>query len=1343
MPIEQAATYVSQPDTTPLDVDKHIPNGIDDAALPDRSKPKEAFLGAKQRSMNTGQYPTTPRSQKSGHGNSKSCPPGKPKPSPGKDMVKKPPKSGRDMCILSDFFVPKTGKAGTPRGPLRRAGMPNAAAQNKFSPGDPSRISGLAKDVPMIDVDKVIAEEEKQACERALAEMIREQAEAVQSIRDAGEKWSTHMPVSRRNEIENLAIQFLLSMNSTLCFFTVALRMIGFAPWKDSLVATDVRQSAVVAISKGWYVALDHFSAYPFTRAELALAAGSYLGQITPTISEDATVALRTIVECLPIACDSFFTKVRLCCPFCGAEAQGAAPIFCTAVTWKDDKWIDLKTTLQQARPFISSVPPDWHAPACRRNDAEATHEKLGLWVYLEFRPYPLYDAFFPPLSETAPLLSDTSLRDQGLELKGLVCSNLEDGKDRHYWFIEYEHGHLRGAYDSLKGLQRVTSELYKSLSVTGLLLVRTTKKKPTLRTGELDAAAGQLTQVERRPKPIHVAGRSASQQQRKALMPKPFNSKSSGAKPLTYVSNHAASILGKSAEGTPQKTASKSPSGKGDPTKRAHKPYVKSFEISPKGARRTHSVRKGHGKRYTEFQVSSNAITEQGADKARAVATEDNGDTARGENVSQPSQEIISPQNQGHQDHIESFEGDEHRKPSPSDPISLFSSPENELLPRGSGKRSFEEVDRGSRESEHGSLEDQLRRDKGPPGQVLTDFPVPTEGFNHSTACPRAHVGGLYCNEGTNGPLPQCLSEQRNHITPSKAVKNPTNEVEQDSACLRAQVQSQFALGSAGGSTLRCPQESTNIGEERGVEPSGAGGDLPKYQEQNFRGYGVISLFDGVSSVVPLITKKFGYAPTVAILAENDTALRTVACAEFGYRADEQWGYTPQGTAALYLKDVHSLIANHCQVLRKVVEAYPNLKWIIAGGSPCQDLTFAGPHKRLLGLAGPNSRLFFVFLCVIFAIQQLCGPGAVRFLAENAASMLEFHYLAFCKLLNINPEPSDGYLWNPASIGYEITRRRNFFRNFNDCERITSPTRVFGKEYGPLIKRTGELIPLAPLLRTRATFPNGIVQASWTLYQPHALVWDYTYWGGKEAFTARLDVGPSNLPHCDWDAIVPPPFLESWQTFIALLESRSFQGSQIDTVVASLIPMMHTGAYHLPFRVLQIEEIVSLSGLQHQWSNVSLDDAELITETWIRNACGNCFHPDLVSSALGNNIALHEWVQNRTEGPKGVVADKKKAYEIFAQLCQQIEEEAQKRGSSRRLHLDKTLPSYEEPFDASVVANNSDSYFSATEQKGSKPGQPAKGLPHGLNPRQIHPAPALPRRVVKVTQRRGLSNTA
>ena len=149
-----------------------------------------------------------------------------------------------------------------------------------------------------------------------LAKEIQIQAEAAQLVRDAGEKWLSQIPNEKRNDIEKLAVQFLLAMDSTLCFFTVSLRMIALAPWKDSMVSIDVRQAAVVAISKGWFVKSELFPAYPFTRAELALAAGSYLGRITPNLADDATVAMRAIVELLPIACDGFFAQVSLACPF-------------------------------------------------------------------------------------------------------------------------------------------------------------------------------------------------------------------------------------------------------------------------------------------------------------------------------------------------------------------------------------------------------------------------------------------------------------------------------------------------------------------------------------------------------------------------------------------------------------------------------------------------------------------------------------------------------------------------------------------------------------------------------------------------------------------------------------------------------------------------------------------------------------------------------------------------------------------------------------------------------------------------------------------------------------------
>ena len=182
---------------------------------------------------------------------------------------------------------------------------------------------------------------------------------------------------------------------------------------------------------------------------------------------------------------------------------------------------------------------------------------------------------------------------------------------------------------------------------------------------------------------------------------------------------------------------------------------------------------------------------------------------------------------------------------------------------------------------------------------------------------------------------------------------------------------------------------------------------------------------------------------------------------------------------------------------------------------------TFAGLYKGLLDLAGPCSRLFFVFVCIIFTVQQLCGPQAVRFLAENAASMLEMHYSAFCRLLSIDPTLPDKYLWNPSDFGYQITRRRNFFRNYDDFESIHSTTLVFGEPLWPAVKAEWGNCPFAPCFEPGTRFPIESY-APWTLYQSHALVWNYDFWNGKANFAKLIAVGTKNIPQCQWEVIIP-----------------------------------------------------------------------------------------------------------------------------------------------------------------------------------------------------------------------------
>ena len=83
----------------------------------------------------------------------------------------------------------------------------------------------------------------------------------------------------------------------------------------------------------------------------------------------------------------------------------------------------------------------------------------------------------------------------------------------------------------------------------------------------------------------------------------------------------------------------------------------------------------------------------------------------------------------------------------------------------------------------------------------------------------------------------------------------------------------------------------------------------------------------------------------------------------------------------------------------------------------------------------------------------------------------------------------------------------------------------LFNDRIGPLVDSSGRSIPFAPLLRARTTLPYGIVCSSWTLYQPHALVWDYGYWGTRQEFGRQAGKLVNKLPNFQWERIIPPPF--------------------------------------------------------------------------------------------------------------------------------------------------------------------------------------------------------------------------
>lgn len=195
---------------------------------------------------------------------------------------------------------------------------------------------------------------------------------------------------------------------------------------------------------------------------------------------------------------------------------------------------------------------------------------------------------------------------------------------------------------------------------------------------------------------------------------------------------------------------------------------------------------------------------------------------------------------------------------------------------------------------------------------------------------------------------------------------------------------------------------------------------------------------------------------------------------------------------------------------------------------------------------------------------------------------------------------------------------------------------------------------------------------------------------------------------------------------------------------------MFHSEAYILPLRILKEQEVIQLSGLHDFWHNVSLSDAELVPEAFLRNVCGNCFHPNLVSSALGNNSLLRAWAKGEVAGPDKYVMNQTEAYSVFSTLCEQIEREAKTKGRSKKVQLDKTLPPYEvlSNVDRATVATNTSHVKTSEGEKST--GQPAVGLhqramnystgfpvDQRVHPQasHIHPPPVLLPKKVKVTK--------
>ena len=1129
-----------------------------------------------------------------------------------------------------------------------------------------------------------------------LCHMLEQEEEQDKSLRfglvsDAVQKWCSNMVPARKESIIHLGEKFLKDLNSTICYLAVAYRILSKACWTRPMICIDVRQAAMYAISKGWFVKCDNFKHYPFTRAEFAIAAGSYLGHIPAGKPEDPFYALKVVIDALPEQCSQLFSKGTARCVHCGAFCEVSIPSVTSRINWAMRDWKGLEQMLESSDPIPWMHVTGWHKETCNRSDHIANVNKWGQWVLTEFCVSDLMQ--LPTLQDTLHKQWNSELQSETTHIGGFICSEIDPASDAplHYWFVETEPHKPPFVYDSLQGLHQLTQELAKKLKVYGALLHCEQRFPAVLRTDQLDEVAGVVPARLRTSKTIKVVGRQQAEKIRSFLY------KEHGVRKKKSTRNYAS-------------TAKKeiNPKGSSDLNNQNSKVKVHQGGLSKTTRSRSMNNRLSGKSNFKQCPTKHN----QKNNPERKGSTPDQGKLSA---LFQRQQEVRRAiQTPIPDDPIED-PIEEVSDADPTTPTRKRSNCNEEHITRGDEKEKMQ-----AEEDKHSTVlfgkadSTDLLGFHGPDWHVETkagDTVKPTTetcnlSLPRSTSLQNVNQRAVKNFSGVNGVVaiasphkhkrgkdrvPDCLA----NIPQGQQNKLPQSRVNKASS---------FTTGTDGGADSKLgasdelhtglnsrakKQKAQEAGEEKGTNKTPEGfptkstldgnsdpikdkksnpNDTPSLRQPKvglatpgLGGYGVISLFDGVSSVVHTLKQKLNRSPTVVVLAENDEKLRALVCAEYGYRADQGWCYTSDGAAAIYVKDVNKLLEKECKILREAAATFPNLRWFIVGGSPCQDLTFAGPSQGVLGLVGAQSRLFFTLLCVIRSMQILVGVHLVRFLVENAGSMKPYHFNVFCKLLGLETNEVKHFLWDLIKLTPYITRKRIFFRNFDDVEQTTPLPNFFDKGCGPLLTFEGKIIPLAPLLRTRGCSNFGICHSSWTLYQPHALVWDYSFWGGENNFAQACRIQTGKIPMLGWDRIVPPPFLDAWRNFINLLKKGNKKAKAFDEAIMPLLPLFNCDSYRVPFRVLNEQEVMNLAGLGHYWQNTQLDDSERLTEQTIRDMCGNSFHPKLIASALGSNQVLTEWIDGRAIGPSNLVADQQQVYAEYSKLCEVVEKEAQR----------------------------------------------------------------------------------
>ena len=338
---------------------------------------------------------------------------------------------------------------------------------------------------------------------------------------------------------------------------------------------------------------------------------------------------------------------------------------------------------------------------------------------------------------------------------------------------------------------------------------------------------------------------------------------------------------------------------------------------------------------------------------------------------------------------------------------------------------------------------------------------------------------------------------------------------------------------------------------------------------------------------------------------AEIDDGLGRAVSATWASLAQEQGGIGHERVTG----DAWDLVRGASAPICGFVRGLPTgCLLLIIAGTPCQDLTYAGPLKGLLGLCGPVSVLFYS-VPVVAWIAQVTRPDVyVHVVLENAASSMARHQQGMREALGL---PSTGHTRVISTEPWSHAPRERLFLSTLPLVREPARPRRRLSPWDVEFALRYDGIPV-PFMRARGYEPE--LRASTYQYHPRHLLYrvdSHWHFGTLVDITARLRrllnaaqsnglslVLNGNWRHCEREAL----------EYVRWVEAH--------------------GREH-GLRVANVAERVRSTGRERYLRRLGLTDRELF------DLVGNHFDPDaLIVCLLGPLEAWARGERHRHEYP-------------------------------------------------------------------------------------------------------------